>query len=175
MNEVLPMSSITDKLTKLEIEPVRGDDFEPFSHAQIAEIEKIIGTKLPRDYQHFLAQFGHAMFAEEVSCTSLTNPIWFGTFFSFDQLVKTIDAKIEVLPETLIPIGGDGGGNLFCLGVKGDDLGRVYFHNHSIGWHADAERLSEAGEMVPPDIRYQTVIKIADTFEQFIHNMEKER
>ena len=71
-------------------------------------------------------------------------------------------------------MGDDGGGNQFCLGVSGEDFGKVYFHNHSIGWHADAERYRERGEEVPTNIRYQTVYEVARSFEQFILNMVKE-
>ena len=88
--------------------------------------------------------------------------------------MDAVNTYREVLPETIIPIGDDGGGNQFCLGVRGKDVGKVYFHNHSIGWHADAEAYRERGEEVPVDIHYQTVYVIAPSFEQFILNMVKE-
>ena len=66
------------------------------------------------------------------------------------------------------------GGNTFCLGVRSPDAGKVYFHHHSIGWHADAERYVQRGEPVPAGIRYQTVHQIAGSFLEFINAMEPE-
>ena len=51
---------------------------------------------------------------------------------------------------------------------------RVYFHHHSIGWHADADRYVQRGEPVPPGIRYQTVHQIASSFLEFVNAMEPE-
>jgi hypothetical protein len=78
------------------------------------------------------------------------------------------------LPETVIPIADDSGGNAFWLGVRGADVGKVYFHNHSWGWHADAERLIKQGEPVPPDIRYRTVRPLASSFRELINQMQPE-
>jgi hypothetical protein len=169
-----PMSPFTGKLAELGIEPMRGEAFEPFSKENIAHLQEKVGASLPDAYKQFLAAYGHSMFSVEINCTPQGDPLYFGWFYGFDELVDAIDTYREVLPETIIPIGDDGGGNQFCLGVSGKDFGKVYFHNHSIGWHADAEKYRERGEAVPADIRYQTVCEIAPSFEQFILNMVRE-
>jgi hypothetical protein len=58
--------------------------------------------------------------------------------------------------------------------VAGDDLGKVYFHNHNWGWHADADWYVSQGKELPPDIRYQTVQLIAPSFREFILSMVAE-
>jgi len=168
------MSSFSSNLTELGIEPMSGPVFEPFSAESIAQLQNKVGASLPEAYKQFLAAYGRSMFSAEINCTPHGEPLYFGWFYGFDELMDAVDTYREVLPETIIPIGDDGGGNQFCLGVSGKDFEKVYFHNHGIGWHADAEKYRECGEEVPANIRYQTVYEVAPSFEQFILNMVKE-
>jgi hypothetical protein len=168
------MSSFTSKLAILGIEPMSGQAFEPFSEENIARLQKKVSAPLPEVYKQFLMTYGRSMFSAEINCRPHEGPLYFGWFYGFSELMDAVETYREVLPETLIPIGDDGGGNQFCLGVKGKDSGKIYFHDHSIGWHSDAEAYLRRGARVPPDIRYQTVDEIAPSFEQFILNMVKE-
>lgn len=167
------MSSFISRLTELGIEPMIGTAFKPFSKKNIAQLQNKVGASLPVTYTQFLTTYRHSMFSGEVNCTSQGDPLYFGWFYSFDELVDAVDTYREVLPETIIPIGDDGGGNQFCLGISGKDFGKVYFHNHNIGWHTDAEKYRERGKKVPANIRYQTVYEIASSFGEFILNMVK--
>ena len=165
------MSSFNSKLAALGIEPMAGPSFEPLSEESIAQLQGKLGVSLPEAYARFLTTYGCSMFSREINCTPQGSPLYFGWFYGFDELLDAIDTYREVLPEAIIPIGDDGAGNQFCLGLDGDDFGKVYFHNHSIGWHADAEKYEERGEVVPTKIRYQTVHLIADSLEAFIDGM----
>jgi hypothetical protein len=167
---------LVDKLKELGVRPCHGQTFRPVSDKQIAEIQQKVNARLPEDYKRFLATFGESTFSSQVNCTPSGKPLYFGWFYGPPDLLEAIEncKEDEVLPETIIPIGDDGGGNLFCLGVSGKDIGKVYFHNHGIGWHADAERLMEQGKSVPSDIRYQTVYECASSFQEFIENMVNE-
>jgi hypothetical protein len=167
------MTKTIGKLTELGIAPLGGDAFVPLSAAEVASIEKAIGADLPRDYKQFLTRFGRSMFNAEVNCTPFAKPLYFGWFFGYAELLEAFDNLRDLLPETVIAIGDDGGGNAFCLGVRPPDTGKVYFHNHGYGWHADAERLAARGEPIPGDIRYQTVHPIAVSFAEFVENMKK--
>jgi hypothetical protein len=167
------VASIADRLIELGITPLGTEAFAPFSEAEIASVETTLNGPLPVDYKEILLQFGRSMFSTEVNCTPTHEPLYFGWFFGYSELMDAIGYLDGFLPETVIPIGEDGGGNLFCLGVRGKDTGKVYFHNHGFGWHADAERYRERGEPVPPDIRYQVVHQIATSFREFINNIEK--
>jgi hypothetical protein len=168
------MNSITDKLKALGIAPMDGSRFEPLAQTQIDEIEQTIRTALPPEYAHFLREFGRSMFSMEVNCTPSKKPLYFGWFYGYDELIASAESHREVLPETVIPIGDDGGGNQFCLGVSGADAGKVFFHNHSIGWHADAEAYLQRGEAIPSGIRHETVHEIARSFGEFVSNMERD-
>lgn len=168
------MSALAEKLAKLGLEPCGGKDFQPASTEEIAELEKTIGVRLPEDYRQFLLAYGRSMFSALVNCTPSAKPLYFGWFFCVAEVLTAIDGWEDALPETIIPIADDDGGNAFCLGVSGPGAGKVYFHNHSWGWHADAERLIERGEPVPPDIRYRTVHQIASSFRELIDQMQPE-
>lgn len=74
----------------------------------------------------------------------------------------------------MIPIGDDGGGDLYCLGVTGDDRNKMFFHDHNIGWQADAEVYAARGESIPADLHHQTVDLIGDSFESFILGLSSE-
>ena len=165
------MTRLADKLAELGIEPLDGERFQPFSEVQIAELRRTVDAQLPEEYEGFLSSFGRSGFSRLVNCTPFAKPLYFGWFFGFDELLLAIECSKESLPGTIIPIGEDGGGNAFCLGVAGMDFGKVYFNHHSIGWHADAEALLRQGKQVPSDIRYRIVHEVAPSFEQFILNM----
>lgn len=167
------MTSIVEKLTSLGIKPLGGNVFEPLSDDEVVRIEQAVGTQLPKTYKQFLMRFGGSMFSGEVNCTPSTKPLFFGWFYGFSELATAIDCLKETLPETIIPFGDDSGDIVFCLGVAGEDEGKVFVHNNTFGWHADAEAYLERGEPVPPDIRYQVVEEIAPSFEVLIKNMEK--
>jgi SMI1/KNR4 family protein SUKH-1 len=163
------MKEIRDKLAALGIEVQ-----EPLSEDQIAEVEEAANGRFPDDYRRFLSEFGGSTFSETVTCRWSGGSLHFGSFFGSEELLEAIENLEDQLPDTIISIGDDGGGNLFCLGVSGADIGKVYFHNHSWGWHADADWYLSQGKEVPPDIRYQTVVQIAPSFRQFILNMVNE-
>ena len=167
------MTSFTDKLAELGIKPVDGDAFTPLSQQEVAKIQAKIGVPLPETYERFLLRFGRSMFSTEVDCTPAGEPLYFGWFFGYSELLDAVDNLKEFLPETVIPIAEDGGANLFCLGVCGGDAGTVYFHNHNIGWHADARMYLERGEALPPEIRYQSLFRVAKSLEEPIENMKK--
>lgn len=163
------MSMMDDKLRELDLKPEGGKP------AKVEAIEERVGATLPEGYRRFLTMYGGGMFGEDVyySDQKQDGPVLFGWFFDPEEVLDAIESFSEVIPESMIPIGEDGGGNLYCLGVKGGDENGVYFHDHGVGWRADAEEHVERGEEVPPDIRYQTVYRISDTFEDFVASMSK--
>jgi hypothetical protein len=172
-NHDIAMTSITDKLIELGIEPLEGEAFAPFSEEEVAAIETTIGVSLPEDYRRFLLRFGGSMFSTNVSCKTTGERLLFGQFFRFSDLQNAVEYLNEALPKKIIPFGDNFGDIVFCLGVSRRDVGKVYSHNTHTGWHYDAGGYLERGEPVPPDIRYQVVQEIAPSFAEFINNMER--
>src|SRR5438874_1120102 len=123
------MIHFIDKLIELAITTMDGGPFQPFSEKEIATVEKVIGAVLPADYRRFLSRFGRSLLGTDVKCTSSDSLLLFGWFFGFSELLYAIDVLKDTLPKTIIPIGEDGGGNMFCLGVTGEDMGKIYFHD----------------------------------------------
>ena len=167
----IQVSKVDDKLKELGFEPEGGGES---ALAGIEDVEERIGATLPEGYRRFLKTYGGGMFSEDVYYREHDRAVLFGWLFEADEILDAIESFSEVLPESMVPIGDDGGGNLYCLGFTGSDENNVYFHDHSAGWQADAQSYEERGEEVPADIRYQTVYRIADSFEEFIESMSKE-
>ena len=114
------MDSIIGKLTGLGLEPLEGEAFEPLSEDDISRLQTILGATLPESYTELLTTFGASMFSREINCAPQGEPLYFGGFYGLNDLVEALNTHQEVLPESVIPIGDDGGGNQFCLGVRGE-------------------------------------------------------
>jgi hypothetical protein len=76
------------------------------------------------------------------------------------------------MPDTMIPIADDGGGNQICLGIKGKERGKVYYWDHHNEWD-EQDYLEDYGEPMPPEVKFQNVYLIAKSFEDFIQRLEK--
>lgn len=66
------------------------------------------------------------------------------------------------VPENLISIGVDSGGDYICLGVSGDEAGRVYYR--------DSERVPD-GPPRHPWTRMKGYVRIADSFSEFLASL----
>ena len=56
------------------------------------------------------------------------------------------------------------------LGVAADERGRIYYWDHENEW--DEEDFIEDGLPVPPNLKFQNLHHIADSFEEFLRNLE---
>jgi len=71
--------------------------------------------------------------------------------------------KIEErrMPDNLVPIGDDPGGNLICISVSGKDCGSLLF------WNLEGEADVEEGEVAS----YENVSLIAPSFSAFLNDL----
>jgi len=162
---------IFEKLAMLGITPLE-DLFRPFSNDEVVSIEQQVGATLPADYRGFLLAYGGSTFSCEVDCRPTEGPLYFGWFYDFENLSIALENLRETLPGSLLPIGDDAGDIVFCLGVKGNDSGRVFVYNNNFGWGSDADEYLERGDPVPDNLRYEIVKEIAASFSTFVDNME---
>ena len=58
------------------------------------------------------------------------------------------------MPESLIPLGDDGRGNQICLGVSGDETGKVFYWDHNNEWDEE-DYFADYGEPMPEEVRFQ--------------------
>ena len=140
-----------------KLESLKAKLRSPFMNDQLCQIEVLIKGSLPTAYRNFLSTYGGASF-DSVYYDDNGVSVQFGWFFDFEELCSALDSYSDSIPGNMIPVGEDGGGNLYCLGIRGSVLGRLYFHDHSIGWDTEEDR-------------QETVYKIANSLDAFINGM----
>jgi hypothetical protein len=120
--------------------PMRGVD-EP----DIIAFELWLKKRLPEDYKEFLRRYGHGR-------TSTDTTIYFQPLEEFNSdgwgafellyglkeggysaLPKLADLLHGNLPDEFLAIGRDAFGNQICLGLEGEDYGKIYFFDHETG------------------------------------------
>ncbi|MDZ7386770.1 MAG: SMI1/KNR4 family protein [candidate division KSB1 bacterium] len=172
-----------------------GNTFVPVSEEELHSIETALGVALPNDYREFVQKYGASAFGESVQFrlmqadpvhpveSLLGTPITryeegpLSAFYGGKEagtysLAKEIAVYEGRMPDTMIPIADDGGGNQICLGIKGKERGKVYYWDHHNEWD-EQDYLEDYGEPMPPEAKFQNVYLIAESFEDFIRRLEK--
>jgi hypothetical protein len=142
-------------MSKVQIQPM----FLPISEVSLALFEQELDLTLPTDYRDFLLEHNGGKpnpCIFPVANNPYDNKSMLHYFFGvtdgeLGNLAKWIKLQEDKLPEDLIPIGIDLGGNLLCLSVRGDFYGKIYF------WDAD---IPEDDEEIPPT----EIFFVADSF-----------
>lgn len=138
----------------------------PIGEADVVAIEQELGFSLPKDYRAFLlAHNGGRPEPDGFPIEGLDN-----NPFGMIQVFMGINDEIEScnlnwkyhifndrLPDNLLAIACDGGGDLICLSLYGDDAGAVVF------WDAHQETDGPS---------YENVYRIADSFPEFLDSIQ---
>lgn len=163
-------SYMFESLTSLGLEPTR-----PMPEAELQAVEAVLGP-LPACFRLFLATYGPL----DLDGTICTRQPRFGTAIAISeflgtagQLLEALHDVGEALPPGVLPFAQDGADNWWCIGVSDRQPDAVYFHDHSLGWRSDADRLIADGQPVPEDLPYQTVELVAPTFEAFVAGLRR--
>jgi len=159
-------------MQSLQFYYIRNGERKERNLEHIKQIEKELGYTLPTDYVDFILHYGGCGFSDvsyplidycPIGDRQLLS-ICFGILpkDSYDLLNNYCTFR-ERIPPNLLPIGGDGMGNLVCLSINGDDKESVYF------WQHDAEEIVGSNEHqgYPEDIYLS-----AKSFDQFINSLE---
>jgi hypothetical protein len=176
------MSQLEARIAELGgLTPIRGRI--PLDDQSLAKLEAKIGARLPAPYRDFVQHYGGSLFDEYLQCVSkyilpafLSKdgrvPVgeFLGASSSADTKYSTLEAAIDTytgrMPETVIPIADDGGGNKVCIGIRGNELGKIFYWDHNNEW--DEEDYVDEGLPVPEDLPFQNCHLIADSFSDFI-------
>lgn len=147
---------------------------EQLSLEEITAIEDRLDICLPIEYRDFLLtnnggrprpdifRFEKASGRYGTSCVHWFLKVDNGEYNNFQSYFETYKVERQRLPDELIPVANDPGGNLICIAVSGDCTGAVYF------WDHDTE--CDDGE-VPT---YENVFLIANTFKEFLISLFSE-
>jgi hypothetical protein len=155
-----------------------GKAFVPVAEEELNAIETALGVALPGDYREFVQKFGTSAFGALVQFQPIEGEV--GPLSHFygsksagsNSLMRNVEKYQGRMPETMIPIADDGGGNQICLGIDGEDQGKVYYWDHHNEWDEE-DYLEEHGKPMPPEVKFQNVHLIAESFEDFIQRLEK--
>jgi len=144
-----------------------SDSYPPLIKADIAELERKLGISFPFDYKNFLLAHngGHptpdsfSIKGEAEGSKSMIQGFFGIQAGEYDNLFDTMQRYHSRVPANFLPIAYDPGGNLICLSVAGEDMGKVYFWDH--------EEEAEEGE--PPS--YDNVYFVADSFNDLLNSL----
>ncbi|MCX7570161.1 SMI1/KNR4 family protein [Tumebacillus sp. DT12] len=128
----------------------------PLTEEKLDEVQKRLTLVFPAEYRAFLLKNNGGK----------PTP---NTFSFLDRNGEKADSLLDdleveytdllsderILPH-LVPIANDPFGNLICLSVAGEDLGKVYFWDH---------------EIEPKTAGYENMSLIADSFTEFLNKL----
>ncbi len=133
------------------------------SENQIAMIEADLGITLPEELRNHYLKFNggrpQKCYYTNVIDTFVVDqfiPIKYGDF-TFEDVYRQHVIEDKIIPSYLIPFAIDPGGDYFCISVRAEDKGKVFFF-----WTEFYEDLKRAVRLVAP------------SFEDFIESMKKE-
>lgn len=141
------------------------------SDMDLKMIEEKFGITLPEEYREFLISHNGGKpdpdslpMIENGKLTDVAVRQFFKIGvegdYSFEENFKIFKISEERLPVSLVPIGEDVFGNLFCISVGVDDYGKIYFWDHE-GEMRKSDDLEDKGYP-------SNVYLIADSFDQML-------
>lgn len=140
---------------------------EPLNEEDIAKLEILLGISLPIPYKNFLLSHngGHPKLAGFYIQNNPSDNHGLIDYFlcikekDIYNLLTWIKRYKNRIPSDLIPIAVDPGGNLVCLTVTGNNIGKIYFWDHE----------EEADEGETPG--YANIYPIANSFDEFVGSL----
>jgi hypothetical protein len=154
----------SEKVRAFEIE---GLELPKITEDYLLSVEKAARAALPDDYKDFLRFVGEAaswmgptFVAEDGEESFIEISYGVDPEGGYD-LLANLDSYQGRVPVTMLPVGRDAFSNLICVGLIGDDRGKVFFWNH------------ENENIDGPPWR-ENVHKIADSFTEFMEKLKAE-
>jgi hypothetical protein len=132
--------------------------------AGVAMAERNLGLSLPQEYRGFIVENNGGLSSEgvfDIPGRGQSSIVFYGirTGHDYSDLVVAYTGYRHRLPDGIVPIGFDPGGNLVCLSVDGEDAGKVWFWDHE-------------KESNPPT--RQSLYWLADSFGSFVDSLQFE-
>jgi len=141
--------------------------FATLSLQRLEQFEAVLGTTLPDDYRQFLIQHNGGKPTPSVFTISVDEGdamlhqvygLHEGSLHT--RLDRAYQTYRDRMPRSLIPIADDPGGNAVCLGIHGNERGKIYFWDHEM----------EADEDEEPT--FENVYLVAESFMVFLQSLK---
>lgn len=136
----------------------------PISEDDLQAVEARLSISFPSDYRQFLLTYNGGTperdtfhFKNETgpytdSCVGRFYAIYYGEYDNFEKQFLFCKADV-LLPDNMVAVADDPGGNMICLSVSGPDANSVYFWDH---------------EAIDEDDKRANLHLIADSFAEFL-------
>lgn len=150
------------------------DTESQLTEKDIAAVESLSGLSFPPEYRsHLLKHNGGActpdVFSfEENGSPSESNVDWFLAIYDGDtdnliDYIETYKLGEKRMPDHMLPIAHDPGGNLVCISCGSNDYGKIYFWDHD----------NEVDYGEADDNDHSNLYLIAESFNQFIAGLKE--
>lgn len=159
-------------------------DDSNYTEDDIIRLENEYNIEFPEIYKLFVLRYGNLTFEKDVHYRPIEQSHWtdidglnsFGSFWGLeegeDNLEGSIEQYTERIPDSIVPIADDGLGNLICIGVKGDYLGKIYFWDHENEITAKVMLNEKKYEGISVDDYWENVYLVAESFFDFVKSFE---
>lgn len=146
----------------------------PLSLSQIEEVEEFAGLNFPKEYKDHLLKYNGGQCVPNVfsfeengeitnSCIDWFLAIYDGEYDNLKTYIFTYKIEKKRLPQNLLPIAHDPGGNLICISC-GNEEGRIYFWDHE----------KELDYNIVDDNDYSNLFLIANDFNEFLDELKED-
>lgn len=154
--------------------PSFGSSFVPLRLEQLAALEDRVGV-LPEDYRAFILIYGNSRFDHLVGKRFPPDrTVFVSSFYGGEGDVDaacTLAWAMKVyegrMPTSAIPIAECAEQGEICLVVSGSERGKIYFWDRSNEWVASEDKTATL-----PEIQFQNMTKLADSFGDFMCGLE---
>ena len=146
--------------------------FKPYTEEELKDLEMNLGVTLPGDYRRFLLQCGggqpaNTVFQQRDKQGKLVRAILVNVFLgnspvSGADLFSRHAVLSDRIPSDCLPIASNGGSDYLCLGIKGNNYGKVFM------WWKDGE--ADIGAKPT----HKNIEFIADSFDEIASNLKPE-
>lgn len=131
------------------------------SEGDVEQLEAELRLIFPPAYRAFLLRYNGGYpnpnaFERESNNRKGRQLSMVADFFGIEDLRLYREMLIDRMPENLMPVACDSGGNMIVVSVAGKDVGHVYFWDHN-------------RETEPPS--YSNVYKAAPDFQSFLESL----
>jgi len=139
----MSFDALEEHLRSLGIASV-GDSFEPITLEVWQPLEAAAGGRFPDVVRWLFVRFGGFQFAEGALYDTPTDRgRLFGAFLSGAELTAAFDDTRNSMPDSLVPIVEDGGGNYLCVDLAS---GAIAFWIHDAFLDRNIEPVAASAE-----------------------------